>query len=315
MPYPVNSSSANPIQSTTTAAPSQSSSSISTNKSCSSCAIAVDAGGLNQIFWFSETWSVTLDTEYVTVTSFNGSNATAVSNTRTVLGNLSTLSENTYVESLMLKLDGFDLYFNGAPTYVRGTDGNVGTTSFPYGQAFAQVTAINFRSMTPITGCPLNMGIPQSYFLGCQCLMNTWYPADNLVSGVTNSKVLLNQTFYTPLASSVVNENNAGMRHEADGLSPWDGEHFKSWLADDAAFTSAYPNWEDCVFWNTGKASGVPRRADPVKFLIIIRTNSCWSSCCKASGRCIDCNHRQYYSPSSSASTVFHASACSHTCT
>lgn len=200
-----------------------------------------------------------MDTKYVTVTSFNGSNATAVTSTMIVSGNLSALdvSQNSYVQSLMSTLDNEVEYFNPDPTLVRGTDGSVGTTSFPYGQAYAEVDAINYRYMIPNQYCPMNMGSgPEGgEDGGCQCMMNTWYPLNLPVTGVNSTTYRLDRTYYQPLPSSVIDEQNAGGADDIDSLPDWDGQKFKAWLASDEAFKSAFPNWEDCAFWNTGKST------------------------------------------------------------
>lgn len=205
---------------------------------------------------------MTLDTEHVTVTSYNGSNATATTNTRTVTGNIKTLNTSVdYIYTLMKKLDNPVMYFNSEPTLVRGTDGNVGTTSFPYGQAYAEVTAVNYRYMVPNSYCPANMGKGPSG--PCICMFDHWYPAGLPVKGISTSEYILDQTYYTPLPASVINEDNAGGADDIDSLEPWDGENIRAWLAENAAFKSAFPNWEDCVFWNTGKsflASTEPRK-------------------------------------------------------
>ena len=201
---------------------------------------------------------MTLDTELVTVTSFNGSNATAITNTRTVTGDVKTLNTSVdYIYTLMQKLDNEVMYFNSKPTLVRGTDGNVGTTSFSYGQAYAEVTAVNYRYMVPYSDCPANMakgpGIP------CTCMFDHWYPAGFPVTGISTSEYTLDQTYYAPLPASVLNENNAGGADDIDQLEPWDGEKIRAWLAENRAFKSAFPNWEDCVFWNTGKSCSYTR--------------------------------------------------------
>ena len=195
---------------------------------------------------------MTLDTEYVTVTSFNGSNATATTDTRTATGDLKTLDTSIdYIYTLMKKLENQVGYFNSKPTLVRGTDGNVGTTSFSYGQAFAQVTAVNYRYMVPNSDCPANMGALAGG--DCTCMFDHWYPAFVPVTGVSTSEYTLDQTYYTPLPASVINEDNVGGADDIDSLGPWDGENIRAWLAENEAFKSAFPNWEDCVFWNTGK--------------------------------------------------------------
>ena len=238
---------------TVTSPPSHITSSLPTNTSCSSCVIAVDGAGLQQIFWFSQTWSVTVDTKHVTVTSFNGSNATATTNTRTVLGDLQSLNTSyiPYIQSVMTAIDNEVGYFNPNATLVRGTNGSVGTTSFPYGQPFAMVTAINYRYMLPNPHCPLNMGVIED---SCQCLMNTWFQAHVPVTSINTTEYTLDQTYYQPLPSSVVNEGYAHEADDIDSLEPWDGEKFRDWLAGNEAFKSAFPNWEDCAFWNTGKS-------------------------------------------------------------
>lgn len=249
---------------TVTSSPSQITSPASLNTSCSSCVIAVDDAGLQQIFWFSQTWSVTLDTKYVTVTAFNGSNATATTNTRTVLGDLQSLDPGNipYIFSLMATVENQVGYFNPNPTLVRGTNGSVGTTSFPYGQPFAMVTAINYRYILPNPSCPLNMGVIED---SCQCLMNSWFPAHVPVYSMNTTVYTLDRTYYQPLPSSVINEGIAHVADDIDSLELWDGEKFKAWLAEDENFKSAFPNWEDCAFWN--RAAGPPAAKLPVAVL------------------------------------------------
>ncbi len=101
----------------------------------------IKVGGVNRLFYRKIAalpfypWSVTLDTEYVTVTSFNGSNATATTTTRTVLGDVQALNTTNvpYIETLMMTIQNGESHFNPQATLVRGTNGSVGTTSFPYG--------------------------------------------------------------------------------------------------------------------------------------------------------------------------------------
>ena len=259
----INNTSSSP--STITSSPSlNTTSSLSANTSCSSCVIALDVHGLQKIFWFSQTWSVTLDTEHVTVTSFNGSNLTALTSTRTVLGNVSALDTSVpFVQSLInpFSEQGAGVYFNFNPTLVRAKDGSVGTTSFSYGQAFAEVTAIDYLYTIPDPQCPMGMGLyPYDSPAGCHCVLNSFFPFFDflgLVANVNSSVYGLDQTFYTPLASSVMNEDQA-LNDVGIGIgafSDWDGEHFMSWLAEDEAFKSAFPHWEDCAVWHTGTSS------------------------------------------------------------
>lgn len=202
---------------------------------------------------------MTLDTEYVTVTSFNGSNATAATNTRTVLGDVQSLntSDVPYIRSLMATIANGESYFNPLPTLVRGTNGSVGTTSFSYGQPFAEVTGINYRYMLPNPDCPKNMGMmafgvaPQD----CRCLMNSYFPFGPPFVSVGSTIYTLARTYYEPLPTSQMNESNAHWANGMDTLQPWDGGKFKAWLAGDEAFKSAFPNWEDCAFWDAGKCS------------------------------------------------------------
>ena len=242
------------LASTITSSPSLLTAFPSTNTGCSSCVVAADQLGLQQIFWFSQTWSITLDTKYVTVTSYNGSNATAITNTKTVLGDLQSVDTKNvpYIASLMMTLDNEVMYFNPNATLVRGTNGSVGTTSFPYGQAFAQITAINYRSILPNPECPVNMGAIAGE--SCVCVMNTWFPAFVPISSMTTTRYVLDRTYYTPLPSSVIDEANAHGADDIDELTPWDGEKFKAWLAEDEAFKAAFPNWADCAFWDAGKS-------------------------------------------------------------
>lgn len=108
-------------------------------------------------------------------------------------------------------------YFNSDPTLVRGTDGSVGTTSFPYGQPFAAVSAVNYRSMLRNINCPVNMGVVQG---SCECVMNTWVPAFAPVYSMNTSIYTLDQTYYQPLPSSVVNVAAAAGADDIDSLDP-----------------------------------------------------------------------------------------------
>ena len=214
--------------------------------------MAVDESGLQQVFWLSQTLSATLDTEYVTVTSFDGSNATVLTNARTVLGDVRAVNTtgNSYVDSVMSALGLPALYGRTTATLIRGTDGSVGTTSFPYGRAFVEVTAINYRSMLPNPSCPLNMGFNDGP--GCDCLMNTFFQRLDLVEYVTTSDYPLDQTYYAPLSFSVINESYATELFPDNTVRNWNGEQFKTWLAGDEAFKAAFPNWQDCAFWDVG---------------------------------------------------------------
>ena len=217
--------------------------------------IAVDIQGLQQVVWLTKTWSATLDTEYVTVTSFNGSNATATSNTRTVLGDAASLNQsaNPYAGFLISVNEDNNGYMNTNATFVRGTNGSVGTTSFPYGQAFAEVTAVEYRYMVPAPPCPMNMG--PSNGDDCICWMNTWFPPFVPANGVSTTTYRLDRTYYQPLSSSQMNADLILGQDVDFPLAPWDGENFSAWLAEDEGFKSAVPNWEDCAYWNTGKPS------------------------------------------------------------
>ena len=242
-----------------TSSPSQNTSQpFLNNTACSSCAFAVDERGLQQIFWLSETLSITLDTEYVTVTSFNGSIATATNSTRTLLGDVNTLTQYLSIYDLIDSVIANPIgYYNDTPTFARGTDGNVGTTSFPYGQAFIQVTAINYHfvAFKPDTQCPANMGLDTiEADLGCQCMLNTFFPFRFPPWGVNDSLYIMDRTYYQPLASTLLNESNAAGVDDQATMEGWDGKAFESWIAEDEAFKSAFPNWRDCAFWDQGKS-------------------------------------------------------------
>lgn len=65
------------------------------NWNCPPCAINADAapdGGLQQVLWYTESISLTLDTVSIYVTRYNGSNATAITRYFTIYGDVSTLN-------------------------------------------------------------------------------------------------------------------------------------------------------------------------------------------------------------------------------
>lgn len=77
----------------------------------------------------------------------------------------------------------------------------------------------------------------------------------------------MDQTFYTPLASSVINQNNLNELDDDFGaIYGWDGEHFMSWLAENEAFKSAFPHWKRCAVCDTGTFSLVAE-AVPISVL------------------------------------------------
>lgn len=210
---------------------------------------------------------MTLDTEYVTVTIFNGSNVSATNNTITVLGDVQSLDPNTDSNPYYYKLKSWQGilhdYFNVNATLVRGTDGSVGTTSFPYGQPFAQITGIDYRYMVHNDDCPMNMAHYQYQYEddGCICLMNSYFAISNdFYPGVEFKRYSLDRTYYVPLQSDQMNEARVDVAGMTDSLYPWDGEQFSAWLAEDEDFKSAFPNWQDCAFWNTGKLSFLPEK-------------------------------------------------------
>lgn len=245
----------------TTAFPSQVIPSLSSSTSCYSCVIAVDIFGLQQVFWFTSAWSTTIDTEFITVTSFNASNATAVTDIRTVLGDVAALNslENPYFSTILDAQMQLNMYINTDATLVRGTDGSVGTTSFPFGQAYAEVRAIDYRYLVPKPepDCPVNMNRP--YGAGdCVCILESWFPAFKPVSeSITTEMYNLTATYYQPLPSSQIGEANMESQNHDVPVKPWDGQKFSSWLAENGDLDSTLPNWRDCAFWNTGKLSAI----------------------------------------------------------
>lgn len=86
--------------------------------------------------------------------------------------------------------------------------------------------------------------------------MNDWFPQFGAeVSGASSDRTeyTLSRTYYQELPSSVIDESNIKDVFDVGSVSPWDRERFKAWLAEDEGFKAAYPNWEDCAFWNSGK--------------------------------------------------------------
>ena len=205
------------------------------------------------------------------MTSYNGSNATAVTNTKVVSGDLDAypVSGDSAISSLMWsKMGNAENYFNPYPILVRIGDGSVGTTSFSFGQPYAEVTRIGYRSMIPNQYCPHNMG-PSPFGAErsvCKCLMNTWFQADIPITGVTTEMYTLGRTYYQPLPMTVINESVAGplFQNRLGSIAPWDGADLSSWLAQDEGFQAKFGD-QNCAFWNT--AAGPPAAKLPVDVL------------------------------------------------
>lgn len=93
----------------------------------------------------------------------------------------------------------------------------------------------------------MNMGIGAEDYDNCQCLMNTWY-RDYAGFDVDTTKYKLDRTYYQPIPPVQMVDPEPDFADIS-----WDGELFSAWIAGDEAFKSAFPNWEDCAFWNRGK--------------------------------------------------------------
>ena len=163
-------------------------------------------------------------------------------------------------------------YFIPSVSLVRGTDGSVGTTSFPYGQAYARVTKVAYNYMVPISVCPLNMGARFNYpssgtiqETDCSCVFNTDPQLFGAFTGTYSSNFLLDETYYQPLASTILNADNAVNISMFNTLKPWNTADFSSFLGGNAAFGSAFPGWENCVIWDA--ANGPPAAKLPVAAL------------------------------------------------
>ncbi|KAL8792157.1 MAG: hypothetical protein Q9195_005253 [Heterodermia aff. obscurata] len=203
------------------------------------CLVVASGVPISQVFWINSTLRLTLDTEYVTVTQYNG---TAVTSTTVVTGDVDTIDPATVsaAYSMALTIPMPDPYGGlGGPGVVlaNGRDGKLNdAVSIPYPSPYLGIAGVQVWTQTLLSqtiqgsvvhDCPLKtFNIFEGGYAddSLSCIQvefsNTYYEALTDLSG-------------QPWSSTVV---------EIDTAS------FSSWVMSNETFVKQYPGLSHCTF-------------------------------------------------------------------
>ncbi len=238
------------------------------NWNCSPCAINADAapfGGLQQVLWYNESISLTLDTVSIYVTTYNESNATAITRYSTIYGDVSTLNVDNIpaAQSIYSKNIEFAIaqYQGGGSVFLaRGRDGSIGSmTSYGWPTPYVLISAVAYTTTVPYSGCPSGLQpVSRSVLAGydCGCILDAGpaalfngAPVEG-IPGLSATEIRLPSNFYLPISSADFNFPllESGMLDEFAFLNMTD---LLSWLVKQPwATTLLPPNLRHCVLTN-----------------------------------------------------------------
>jgi hypothetical protein len=235
------------------------------NWNCSPCAINADAapfGGLQQVLWYNESISLTLDTVSIYVTTYNESNATAITRYSTIYGDVSTLNvdnipaaQSIYSKNIKFAIEQYE--GGGSVFLARGRDGSIGSmTSYGWPTPYVLISAIAYTTTVPYSGCPSGLQpVSRSVLAGydCGCILDAGpaalfngAPVEG-IPGLSATEIRLPSNFYLPISSADFNFPllESGMLDEFAFLNMTD---LLSWLVKQPwATTLLPPNLRHCV--------------------------------------------------------------------
>lgn len=221
---------------------------------------------------------MTLDTISVYITTYNGSNATAVTRTSTHYGDLNTVNvkevpeaQSIYATSVLRQIPE---YVGGGSIFLaRGTDGALGSmggsiTSLAWPTAYVMISSIAYSTTLSNTHCPSGLqsigaanGAPI-----CDCGLNQYFlPFDASTSQMGYTMIGLPFTYYAPVdAPDAVNFSDFGS-HMGNTDADFENLSLGTWLKEQAWASSLIPNLSQCAF--VGRAQGPPGIKIPVSAL------------------------------------------------
>lgn len=205
--------------------------------------------GLEQVIWYNSSISLTLDTVVEYVTTYRGSNITAVTKTSTTYGDIDKVNAKNVSAAMSIYLTHISpmgsQYAGGGNIYLaRGTDGALGlNVSFAWPSAYwglstiAYITSVSrassagYACTTPLqnscdckSACPTGL---QNIDGECGCAVHLDLPNQPSAYGVTTSYIPLPTYYYSPMSPEVMNytflEGGVGTFHGLDlgVLSSW----------------------------------------------------------------------------------------------
>ena len=207
-----------------------------------------------QFFWINSTLGLTLDTEYVTVTQYNGS---AITGTTVVNGDVSTLNPETVSEAyaIVSTIPIPPPYGHiGGPSFVLadGRDGKINDAlSVPYPTPYFGIAGIQIFSQT--VQSQVSRGA-----LANNCPLATFIQAGLRDDSLSSTWIEFSNTFYEVL-TCIASEQYMKIDFEINTIS------FSSWVMTNASIASQYPQLSHCTW--VAPADGPPGFKIPVSAL------------------------------------------------
>lgn len=220
---------------------------------CNPCQIIIAFTGLDRIYWYSSTLSLTLDTVSEAITKYNN---TAITSTTTIYGNLnsvnlSTVAEASSIAEAEINPQAGNDYDNAAFFLGNATNGLVdGSVSIPYPIPYLAISGFQYLSAkSGLQGCPAGFdeGVGPG---GCSCIMESAAAfqvaqSDNSY-GISAAPVSLTSTFYQVLNSHPVDNDLSDMGGADVFIGTFDTASFSDFLSSASVFKS-YPALKSCV--------------------------------------------------------------------
>ena len=244
------------------------------NLNCSPCAFNADLGGLNQILWYNESITLTLDTVSVFVTTYNGSNATAITRYSTIYGDIETVNVSAVPAAMSIfnsyVADKVPQYGAEGPIYLaRGTDGSIGSvTSYAWPLPYIQVSSIAYTTTVSFAGCPSGgQTVAAIASTTCYCALDgngAGFFIGETIAGLSTTTIPLPSTLYFPVPPQYFNLGllESGMLDEFAYLNHSD---LASSIAKQPWASSLFPNLRQCA--TLGLPQGPPGVKIPVTAL------------------------------------------------
>ena len=244
---------------------------------CPACAINADPIGLQQVVWYNEAISLTLDTVSVYVTTYrglNGSNATAVTKTSTIYGDIAKLNATQVPEAASIYDNHMaqivPQYIGGGGIYLaRRTDGSIGTTSLAWPTPYVRISQIAYASTVPHSGCPAGLApVSEGRLTGtCGCAISSRAGMNGFAGpyskdGYIKTEIPLPTNFYYPIPSSYGYNWTALQKGGANNYAIFNNTNLLSWLTEQPWATSVIPKLDQCIM--SGTPEGPPAVKIPV---------------------------------------------------
>ena len=200
---------------------------------------------------------MTLDTVSVYVTTYNGTNQTAITSKTTIYGDIATINASTVAEAQSISsylVAAVIEYEGGGPLYLaRGSDGAIGsTTSIPWPTPFIKISTAVYTSSTSYPDqelCPSGLQLAAGGYPSpstCICAMTSYWPIDP-PDGLTTTSIGFPSAFYYPINATAFNWNVIA-RGGMDEFAMLDMEVYSSWLVAQPWATALFPNLRQCAF-------------------------------------------------------------------